>query len=197
MKHRRLGLLVLLLVVSSTLAVPALGHGGDGARTLTLVSGNAAAPGRDPFTKFSLDGGSTWKEAYVVPKCGSPGPWDAAACLAWANPIPGTEWIAVNADKSGPASSLYRRKFKLPKRCRSATLEIDVHADNDVAISLNGVVFGRQPAGALLPNFQGPPERFSTEGPFHRRWNALGFTVRDYGNPTALDYKATVTCRRA
>jgi hypothetical protein len=102
MKHRRLGLLALLVVVSSTFAVPALGHGGDGARTLTLVSGNAAAPGRDPFTKFSLDGGSTWKEAFVVPKCGSPGPWDAAACLAWANPIPGTEWIAVNADKSGP-----------------------------------------------------------------------------------------------
>ena len=194
MEHRRLGLLALLLVVSSTLAAPALGDGGSGSRTLTLVSGNAAAPGRDPFTKFSLDGGSTWNEAYVVPKCGSPGPWDAAACLAWATPIPGTEWIAVNQDKSGPATSLYRRKFKLPKRCRSATLEIDVHADNDVTISLNGVVFGAQPAGAHLPNFQGPPERFATDGPFHRRWNALGFRVRDYGNPTALDYKATVTC---
>jgi hypothetical protein len=194
MEHRRLGLLALLLVVSSTLAAPALGDGGSGSRTLTLVSGNATAPGRDPFTKFSLDGGSTWKEAYVVPKCGSPGPWDASACLAWATPIPGTEWIAVSSDKSGPATSLYRRKFKLPKRCRSATLEIDVHADNDVTISLNGIVFGAQPAGAHLPNFQGPPERFSTDGPFHRRWNALGFRVRDYGNPTALDYKATVTC---
>ncbi len=196
MKHRRLGLLALLLVVSSTLAVPALGHGGGGARTLTLVSGNAAAPGRDPFTKFSLDGGMTWNQAYVVPKCGSPGPWDEAACLAWANPIPGTEWIAVNADKSGPATSLYRRKFKLPKRCRSATLEIDVHADNDVTISLNGVVFGAQPAGALPPNFQDPPERFSTHGPFRKRWQTLVFRVRDYGNPTGLDYKATVTCKR-
>lgn len=194
MKHYRLGLLALFLVVSSALAVPALGNGGGGARTLTLVTGNAAAPGRDPFNKFSLDGGATWKEAFVVPKCGSPGPWDASACLAWADPIPGTEWIAVNADKSGPPSSMYRRKFRLPQRCRSATLVIDVHADNDATISLNGVVFGQQPAGALLPNFQGPPERFTTVGPFHRRWNALGFTVRDYGNPTALDYKATVTC---
>ena len=195
--HSRLGLLALLLVVSSTLVATAQGSGGgDGARTLTLVSGNAAAPGRDPLTKFSLDGGATWQQAFVVPRCGSPGPWDNSACLAWADPIPGTEWIAVNVDKSGPATSLYRRKFKLPKRCRSATLEIDVHADNDVTISLNGVVFGQQPAGALLPNFQGPPERFTTSGPFHRRWNALGFRVRDYGNPTALDYKATVTCKR-
>ena len=195
MQHRRLGLLALLVVLSWTLVASAQGNGGDGARTLTLVSGNDSAPGRDPFTKFSLDGGATWDEAYVVPKCGSPGPWDTAACQAWANPIPGTNWIAVNPDKSGPATSLYRRKFKLPKRCRSATLEIDVHADNDATLSLNGVVFGAQPAGPLLPNFQGPPERFTTEGPFRKRWNALEFMVRDYGNPTALDYKATVTCK--
>jgi hypothetical protein len=90
---------------------------------------------------------------------------------------------------------LYRRKIRLPKRCRSATLEIDVHADNDVTLSLNGVVFGAQPAGPLPPNFQGPPEHFTTNGPFRRRWNALEFMVRDYGNPTALDYKATVTCK--
>lgn len=53
MKCRRLGLLALLLVVSWTLAAPAQGDGGDGARTLTLVSGNDNAPGRNPFTKFS------------------------------------------------------------------------------------------------------------------------------------------------
>lgn len=140
MKCRRLGLLALLLVVSWTLAASAQGDGGDGARTLTLVSGNDTAPGRDPFTKFS-------------------------------------------------------GKIRLPKRCRSATLEIDVHADNDVTLSLNGVVFGAQPAGPLLPNFQGPPEHFTTNGPFRRRWNALELMVRDYGNPTALDYKATVTCK--
>jgi hypothetical protein len=194
MQHRRLGLLALLLVLSWTSAAPAQGHGGAGARTLTLVSGNDTAPGRDPFTKFSLDGGTTWAKAYVVPKCGSPGPWDDAACTLWASPIPGTKWIAVNRDKSGPATSLYRRKFKFSPRCRDASLEIDVHADNDVTLSLNGAVFGAQPAGALFPNFQGPPEHFTTDGPFHRRWNKIGFRVRDYGNPTALDYSATVTC---
>jgi hypothetical protein len=161
---------------------------------LTLVSGNAPAPGRDPFTKFTSNHGATWNEAYVVRKCGGSGPWEAITCALWADPIPGTDWVAVTADKSGPASSEYRRKFRLPKRCRSATLEIDVHADNDVTLSLNGVVFGAQPAGALFPNFQGPPEHFTATGPFHRRWNALGFVVRDYGNPTGLDYKATVTC---
>ena len=193
MPKSSLYLLGLLLVVFVTLAPPALAHG-HGSRTLTLVSGNGTAPGRDPFTKFSLDQGTTWEEAYIVPKCGAPGPWDAAACALWADPIAGTEWIAVSPDKSGPATSLYRRKFKFSPRCRDATLEIDVHADNDVTLSLNGVVFGAQPAGALLPNFQGPPEHFTTDGPFHRRWNKIGFRVRDYGNPTALDYSATVTC---
>lgn len=193
MPKSSLYLLGLLLVVFVTLAPPALAHA-HGSRTLTLVSGNGTAPGRDPFTKFSLDQGTTWEEAYIVPKCGAPGPWDAAACALWADPIAGTEWIAVSPDKSGPATSLYRRKFKFSPRCRDATLEIDVHADNDVTLSLNGVVFGAQPAGALLPNFQGPPEHFTTDGPFHRRWNKIGFRVRDYGNPTALDYSATVTC---
>lgn len=193
MPKSSLYLLGLLLVVFVTLAPPALAHA-HGSRTLMLVSGNGTAPGRDPFTKFSLDQGTTWEEAYIVPKCGAPGPWDAAACALWADPIAGTEWIAVSPDKSGPATSLYRRKFKFSPRCRDATLEIDVHADNDVTLSLNGVVFGAQPAGALLPNFQGPPEHFTTDGPFHRRWNKIGFRVRDYGNPTALDYSATVTC---
>jgi hypothetical protein len=193
MPKSSLYLLGLLLVVTVILAPPALAHG-TGSRTLTLVSGNGPAPGRDPVTKFSLDQGATWEEAYVVPKCGAPGPWDLAACLLWADPIPGTKWIAVNPDKSGPATSLYRRKFKFSPRCRDASLTIDVHADNDVTISLNGVVFGQQPAGPLLPNFQGAPEQFSTDGPFHRRWNKIGFSVRDYGNPTGLDYSATVVC---
>ena len=193
MPKSSLYLLGLLLVVFVTLAPPALANG-HGSRTLTLVSGNGPAPGRDPFTKFSLDQGATWEEAYIVPKCGAPGPWDDRGLPLWADPIAGTEWIAVNPDKSGPATSLYRRKFKFSPRCRDATLEIDVHADNDVTLSLNGVVFGAQPAGALLPNFQGPPEHFTTDGPFHRRWNKIGFRVRDYGNPTALDYSATVTC---
>ncbi len=193
MPKSSLYLLGLLLVVFVALAPPALANG-HGSRVLTLVSGNGPAPGRDPFTKFSLDQGATWEEAYIVPKCGAPGPWDLSACLLWSDPIPGTKWIAVNPDKSGPATSLYRRKFKFSPRCRDATLEIDVHADNDVTLSLNDVVFGAQPAGALEPNFQGPPEHFTTDGPFHRRWNKIGFRVRDYGNPTALDYSATVTC---
>ncbi len=123
---------------------------------------------------------------------------DFASCASWANPIAGTEWISVSADKSGPATSLYKRWFKLPRKCkcRAASLVIDVHADNDVTISLNGVVFGAQPAGDLFPNFQDPPEQFSTTGPFRKWKNVLGFSVRDYGNPTGLDYSATVTCKR-
>jgi hypothetical protein len=103
-----------------------------------------------------------------------------------------------SADMSGPPSSLYKRWFKLPRKCtcKGASLVIDVHADNDVTISLNGVVFGAQPAGDLFANFQDPPERFTTTGPFRRWKNVLGFSVRDCGNPTGLDYSATVTCKR-
>lgn len=197
-KHRLCLCGLLLLAVSLSLSPPALAHHGHGTRTFTLVSGNAAAPGRDPFTKFSVDQGATWEQAFVVPKCGAPGPWDFASCASWANPIAGTEWISVSADKSGPATSLYKRWFKLPRKCkcRAASLVVDVHADNDVTISLNGVVFGAQPPGDLFENFQDPPEQFSTTGPFRRWKNVLEFSVRDYGNPTGLDYSATVTCKR-
>jgi hypothetical protein len=161
-KHRLCLCGLLLLAVALSLSPPALAHHGHGKRTFTLVSGNAAAPGRDPFTKFSVDQGATWDHALVVPKCGT-GPLDFASCASWADPIPGTEWITVSADKSGPPSSLYKRWFKLPRRCtcKGASLVVDVHADNDVTISLNGVVFGAQPAGDLFANFQDPPERFT------------------------------------
>jgi hypothetical protein len=193
-KHRLCLCGLLLLAVALSLSPPALAHHGHGKRTFTLVSGNAAAPGRDPFTKFSVDQGATWDHAFVVPKCGT-GPLDFASCASWADPIPGTEWITVSADKSGPPSSLYKRWFKLPRKCtcKGASLVIDVHA---VTISLNGVVFGAQPAGDLFANFQDPPERFTTTGPFRRWKNVLGFSVRDCGNPTGLDYSATVTCKR-
>jgi hypothetical protein len=172
MKYRRLG----SLLYSSSSRGPSPHR-----RRATVATARGRSPSSAATTQpqaatrspGSAEREATWDEAYVVPKCDSPGPWDLAACLLWANPIPGTEWIAVSADKSGPATSWYRRKIRLPKRCRSATLEIDVHADNDVTLYLNGAEFGAQPAGPLPPNFQGPPEHFTTNDPFRRRWNAL------------------------
>ena len=189
MPKSSLYLLGLLLVVFVTLAPPALAHA-HGSRTLTLVSGNGTAPGARPLHEVLARPRDDLGGGIHRPEVRRSSPWDAAACALWADPIAGTEWIAVSPDKSGPATSLYRREFKFSPRCRDATLEIDVHADNDVTLSLNGVVFGAQPAGALLPNFQGPPEHFTTDGPFHRRWNKIGFRVRDYGNPTALEAAA-------
>ena len=197
MKKHRLWLvsLVVLVVPLSLVPLAQAHHGHGGPKMFTLASGNGTPPGSDPFNTFSVDNGVTWEQALIVAKCGAPGPLDPVSCIAWADPIPGSEWIAVSADKSGPPSSLYRRFFKLPRRCGAATLAIDVHADNDVTISLNGVVFGQQPAGPLFENFQDPPEHFVTSGPFgKKRKNVLDFSVRDYGNPTGLDYLGTVTC---
>ena len=81
---------LLLLVVSVILAPPALaghGHGFEDAHARERQP--TVATGRDPFNKFSVDQGATWEEAFIVPKCGAPGPWDATACIALGEPDPG------------------------------------------------------------------------------------------------------------
>ena len=102
MPKSSLYLLGLLLVVVVSLARACAGESRLGREDLHARERQRPAPGRDPFTKFSLDQGATWEQAFIVPKCGAPGPWDEAACLAWANPIPGTEWIAVEPRQVGP-----------------------------------------------------------------------------------------------
>ena len=72
------------------------------------MSGNEPAPGRDPFNKFSVDQGATWAEAFIVPKCGAPGPWDAAALngVVFGQQPPG----ALFPNFQGPAGDVLDRR---------------------------------------------------------------------------------------
>jgi hypothetical protein len=81
---------VLLLLLLS-LVPAALADDDEGPRTVAMVSGNGSPPGRDPLNEFSTDGGVTWDQGYIVNKY-----------PAWADPIPGSEWISIDANLGFP-----------------------------------------------------------------------------------------------
>jgi Calx-beta domain len=147
----------------------------------TLVSGYGEIGSRDQYNEFSTDGGATWASAWIVP------PHPAYSTIAQ------SRWIGATANSLGPPVTNYRICFELPEGFEAAELDVLVHSDNAAEISLNDAVFGAQPHAPDPANFSGPPEAFSTDGPFQAGQNELRFVVTDYGNPTGLDYAATVT----
>jgi hypothetical protein len=181
----------LLLLVVVGLAPTALANDEGGSQTVTMVSGNGSPPGRDSFNEFSTDGGVTWDQAYIV-----------NTYLTWANPIAGSEWISVDANRGFPVTPglevLYRRVFDLPRDCGAAGLSVILHVDNETSVFLNGVQFGSTPPGPVDSNFQDPPEGpLTTTGPFQKSGNLLEFRANDQGIVTGLDYEATLTCAGA
>lgn len=157
--------------------------------------------GSDGSETFSLavspDGTCATDSAVVVPKH-----------PAWADPIPNTQWISVDANSGAPTPPpfiCYQRLFDLPEDCETATLSVRLHVDNDASVMppgtppggiyLNGVLFGSTPPGPLVSNFQDPPEGpYATTGPFNEQGNALQIRAHDYHVVTGLDYEATLTC---
>jgi hypothetical protein len=145
---------------------------------------------RDPRTEFSVDGGMTWSPAFIVtPRAG------------WATPIPSSNWISVSANRSGPVNSSYRASFNVQGAFLwSQSVIVRVHADNWVTISLNGTVFGQQPASPVTSNFRNPPEVFWTLSNMRPGNNVLRFDVRNQANTdTGLDYEVRVwhlSCNR-
>jgi hypothetical protein len=195
MKRRVFTFAALLILVAATGLVPtALADDDGGPQTVTMVSGNGPIGGRDPFNEFSRDGGATWQPAYIVNKH-----------PAWANPIPGSEWISVAPDlgfSNPPLQVRYRRFFDLPEDCGTATLRVILHVDDDAfagtggGVFLNGVLFGSTPPGPNVSNFQDPPEGpYTTVGPFQEEGNLLEFRTSNIGGLwSGLDYEATLTC---
>jgi hypothetical protein len=189
MKKRVLSIAALMLLLVLGLVPTALAEDDDGPQTVTMVSGNGSPPGRDSLNEFSTDGGVTWDQAYTVDKH-----------PLYADPIAGSEWISIDANLGFPGTAAvrpasYRRFFDLPDDCGAAALSVTFHADNDGGVALNGVPFGSTPTGALLSNFQDPPEGpYTTAGPFQDEENVLEFRTNDYGVWTAVDYEATLTC---
>jgi hypothetical protein len=175
--------------------VPGLGASTAEASTLPdpieITSGNAPTCSADPFTEFSVDGGSTWSPATVVDRYPD-----------WATPIGGSSWISIACDRGAsvlpqappafpldpPMEILYRRSFSLQPGCGAATLSLMYHVDDGItAVTLNGTVIG---SGG---DFQEP-----ATGPFTATVtsaaNTLVFRAIDVGVVTGLDYAASLTC---
>jgi len=151
--------------------------------TLTLVSGAGAIGGQDAANPVSTNGGITFQPANIVAKHPS-----------YANPLPGSNWIAPSGFVAYGASSIYRATFTLPAGYSAPSLGIRVHADNYAVVRLNGNLVGSQPAQEIFPNFQDPAESFSTANAafFQAGVNVLEIRVGNFTGPTALDYVATV-----
>jgi hypothetical protein len=188
-------LVAALVVVPSAVADDDDDDDGGGAPPTVVTVVMASGSGAD---QASIDLGATWQPAFTV----TPHPLYST--------IPGTQWISYAADKGDsdpppPFHIRYRRMFDIPQGCTGTSLSVILHVDNDAStaapppglpggVFLNSALFGSTPPGALLTNFQDPPEGpYTTAGPFLQAGNVLEFRTNDYGRPTALDYEATLT----
>jgi len=156
-------------------------------QTITLISGNGPVGGRDPLNQFTLDGGATFEDAYIIPAI--PGVYAL---------IPGTQYITWDPNwPLGPefTTTRYRTTFVLPCGFSNPSLTIDIHADNVATIFLNGTQIGQQPFGEIGSNFHDPPESFMTTDSslFQEGTNFLEFDITDFHRPTAFDYKALIS----
>ena len=153
--------------------------------TNTLISGNGPIGSPDPANNYSLNGGATFQPAIVSTPTGN---YDV---------IPGTGWISVSMNGSGAAftTTLYRTTFVLPAGFSSPSLQINVFADNAATVFLNGVQFGQQPQIETFANFQNPASTFTTSNAvnFQVGVNLLDIKVLNFGEPSGLDYSATLT----
>lgn len=134
--------------------------------------------------------------------------WPAVAPLGpYAPPIAGTSYISPSptlACATAPAPNgvlmTVTTTFTLPAGALDPGIAVLVHADDSVAVRLNGQLLGGQSPNIFFPNFQGSPETYTTAeyapvGPFLAPplVNTLQFDLRNYGGRCGLDFLALVT----
>ncbi|MEK6321317.1 MAG: hypothetical protein AABN33_06495 [Acidobacteriota bacterium] len=166
--------------------------------TVVAKSGNGAIGTTDPLVLFSTDGGTTFtQQAFIVaPLVQPPDP-------TFYDTIPGTEYVAISADKSAPSTpfvpgtsipQFFQTTFQVPAGCQGPTLTVAVHADNVATAFLNGIQIGTQPDVENVASFHNPAELFTSAGPFLVGVNTLTFRVGNYSNQLALDFEARICC---
>jgi hypothetical protein len=165
--------------------------------TVVAKSGNGAIGSTDPLVLFSTDGGGTFTQQAFIVMGEPPGPFAY-------DTIPGTEYVAIAADRSAPSTALpppgnsipqfFQTTFQVPQGCQGPTLTVAVNADNVATVLLNGTEIGSQVDLETVANFQNPPDLFTTTGPFLAGLNTLTFRVGNYTNQLALDFEARICC---
>ena len=162
------------------------------ATSITIVSGG----GSEGFG--TLDPVTT----YSIPLVGSGSAYITPAVSSYAT-IPGTRWVNTTGSNSSTGDqasfriTTYIVQFTLPAGFVSPSITVEVLADNQAIISLNGREIGRQ------PNVQGQFEQvnfqtistfsWSTASDFVVGVNTLSIANRDYGGPNGVNFKAVVT----
>ena len=173
------------VVALSGAVAPALPAAAATPETLVLTSGTGSVGAADLHTEVSIDGGTTWAPAVIVP----PYPGQYAV-------LPGTQWVSSDVGSGWSRqhrTTLFRTVFTLPDGADPIGMTICVHSDNVATVSVNGSTVGAQPYGETAANFRVPEECFDYSGPFDDGPNVLGFAVHNFSGPMALDYRAVVT----
>lgn len=152
---------------------------------IELPSGNGPVGGLDNATQVSTDGGTTWKNAFILPT--PVGTWEV---------ISGTNWIHCDntLGSTHPGPTPYRITFDLPAGYQFPRLELLTHVDNFADIYLNGGFVGGYAHYSTATTFTGAPEIFSTDNAalFHPGVNTLDLVAYDQGGYGGIDFKAMV-----
>lgn len=156
---------------------------------ITLKSGNGTLGGMDSLVEFSLDGGMTFQNAFIIPPLVDP-PFSYDL-------IGGTQYVSV-INSLVPAEvgkfDPFRISFVLPAGFNNPTLSVQIHCDNAAEVFLNGNDIGGQIDQEIVQNFQDPPELVTTNNAafFVVGPNVLTFRVHNFTNEIALDFKADI-----
>lgn len=191
------------------LACAALGLVGVGAsysmvrspdRVITLTSGASDESGRDTANMLvecigpACPTGTLPQPAFVVPKH-----------EAYTDPPPASAYIAPIADGTTVKDpgykcctrAVFEQTFRLPLDAVAGTITIQVAADNQAAVAMNGVEFGRQADSLQQWNFSGPETTFTSSFvPAPSGINKLRVTLWDGGGVMGLNYRAFVRYSR-
>jgi hypothetical protein len=151
--------------------------------------------------------------ADTVLSCAGPacptGPFPRAAAVVkkheyYASPLEGTTYIAPVSDGTTIAppgygcctTAVFERVFALPRDADVATLTIEILADNQATVAVNGRPFGAQPR-TEMSNFMGPAHVFTASFvPTPDGINRLTITFEDEGGALGLNYLARVSFRK-
>jgi hypothetical protein len=163
---------------------------------------------RDGIAPDSLEFGSGVADMLV--SCTGPAcpdaPFPRAAAVVkkheyYAAPFAGTTYIAPVADGTTITppgyvcctTAVFERDFVLPAGVDVASLTIELLADNQATVAINGIPFGAQPR-TEMSNFMGPAHTFTTTFvPDAGRANRLTITFVDEGGALGLNYLARVS----
>jgi hypothetical protein len=186
-------LLTVILTLAVTLANGAPAYATPTTTTsITLISGGGSGGvgTPDPITTYS------------IPSAGS-----GSAVIMPTHPgyatIPGTRWINTSGlnhvvDQGSSQTTSYMVHFTLPAGFVSPSITVQVLADNEAIVSLNGTEIGRQPHfdfyGPELVNFQTISTfSWSTSSDFIVGLNTLSIANIDYDVDNGVDFKVVIT----